>query len=89
MTYILGVDWRIYFNTIVVDSRKPKWFGNGTVFREVNTDTGSHKLGIHTGPLKEGVVYSGGSSDAWHKIVKARGKDVLYIGDHIFGDVLR
>ncbi|EPB80903.1 hypothetical protein ANCCEY_00105 [Ancylostoma ceylanicum] len=56
---------------------------------QVDTKTGAVKLGIHTGPLKEGVVYSGGSCDAFHKIVKARGKDVLYIGDHIFGDVLR
>lgn len=44
MKYIAGDDWRTYFNTIVVDARKPKWFGNGTVFREVvflfNTNNG-------------------------------------------------
>lgn len=89
MSFILGDDWRSFFNIIVVDAKKPKWFAEGTVFRKVDTTTGAVTLGIHTGPLKEGVVYSGGSSDAFHKIVKARGKDVLYIGDHIFGDVLR
>ncbi|EYC32967.1 hypothetical protein Y032_0002g536 [Ancylostoma ceylanicum] len=89
MSFVLGDDWRSYFNICVVDAKKPKWFAEGTVFREVDTKTGAVKLGIHTGPLKEGVVYSGGSCDAFHKIVKARGKDVLYIGDHIFGDVLR
>lgn len=30
-----------------------------------------------------------GSCDSFRCLVKARGKDVLYIGDHIFGDVLR
>ncbi|CAI5456067.1 unnamed protein product [Caenorhabditis angaria] len=89
MCYIMGDNWRSYFNIIVVDSCKPRWFAEGTVFREVNTDTGVFKLGIHTGPLREGVVYSGGSCDAFQKMMKCRGKEVLYVGDHIFGDVLR
>lgn len=89
MTYLLGEDWTSYFDVTVVDARKPKWFTEGTVFREVNTETGALKIGIHTGPLKRGQVYAGGSCDAFRLLVKARGKDVLYIGDHIFGDVLR
>ncbi|KAI6235841.1 putative cytosolic purine 5-nucleotidase [Aphelenchoides besseyi] len=89
MSYILGNDWTSYFDITVVDARKPLWFAEGTVFREVNTQTGALKIGIHTGPLRKGVVYSGGSCDAFRRLVKCRGKDVLYIGDHIFGDVLR
>lgn len=30
-----------------------------------------------------------GSCDAFRRLVKCKGRDVLYIGDHIFGDVLR
>ncbi|KAI1722653.1 5' nucleotidase family domain-containing protein [Ditylenchus destructor] len=89
MKYLLGPDWTSYFDIAVVDARKPLWFAEGTVFREVNTETGALKIGIHTGPLRKGAVYSGGSCDAFRRLVKARGKDVLYIGDHIFGDVLR
>lgn len=102
MTYLLGNEWRKYFDITVVDARKPLWFAEGTVFREVNTITGTHHIGIHTGPLRSGVVYSGGtlswyflnnfflgSCDSFRRLVKARGKDVLYIGDHIFGDVLK
>ncbi|CAD5215734.1 unnamed protein product [Bursaphelenchus okinawaensis] len=89
MSYILGDDWTSYFDITVVDARKPLWFAEGTVFREVNTRTGALNIGIHTGPLRKGVVYSGGSCDAFRRLVKCRGKDVLYIGDHIFGDVLR
>ena len=31
----------------------------------------------------------GGSSDAVTKLFKAKGKDIMYIGDHIFGDILK
>lgn len=60
MTFLLGKEWRKYFDITVVDARKPLWFAEGTVFREVNTSTGTHHIGIHTGPLHSGVVYSGG-----------------------------
>lgn len=60
MVYLLGDTWREFFDVIIVDSRKPLWFAEGTVFREVNTETGALKIGIPTGPLKKGAVYSGG-----------------------------
>ncbi|VDK75659.1 unnamed protein product [Onchocerca ochengi] len=89
MEYLLGADWTAYFNITIVDAKKPKWFAEGTVFRQVDTKTSALKIGSHMGPLEQGQVYAGGSSDAFRRLVKARGKDVLYIGDHIFGDVLR
>ncbi len=30
-----------------------------------------------------------GSVDVFSKLIGAKGKDVLYIGDHIFGDILK
>uniref|UniRef100_A0A915PMU4 5'-nucleotidase n=1 Tax=Setaria digitata TaxID=48799 RepID=A0A915PMU4_9BILA len=89
MEYLLGEDWTAYFNITIVDAKKPKWFAEGTVFRQVDSKTGALKIGTHIGPLEQGQVYAGGSCDAFRRLVKARGKDVLYIGDHIFGDVLR
>ncbi|KAL3982567.1 5' nucleotidase family protein [Acanthocheilonema viteae] len=89
MEYLLGTDWTSYFNITIVDAKKPKWFAEGTVFRQVDTKTSALKIGTHMGPLEQGQVYAGGSCDAFRRLVKARGKDVLYIGDHIFGDVLR
>lgn len=89
MNYLLGIRWTDYFDFTIVEARKPKWFAEGTVFREVNKDTGASKIGVHTGPLKQGQVYSGGSCDSFRRLVKAVGRDVLYVGDHIYGDVLR
>ena len=35
------------------------------------------------------AVYSGGNCEVLSKLIGARGKDVLYVGDHIFGDVVK
>lgn len=34
-------------------------------------------------------MYFSGSCDVLLKMIGATGKDVLYIGDHIFGDILK
>lgn len=64
-------------------------FSDGTVFREVDVVTGKLKIGTHIGPLKTGKVFAGGNCESFRRLMRARGKDVLYVGDHIFGDVLR
>ena len=53
-------EWTTYFDYIVIDSKKPLFFGEGTVLRQVNTSTGALKIGTHLGPLQPGQVYSGG-----------------------------
>lgn len=82
-------DWKTYFDIVVVDARKPVFFGEGTILRQVNTKTGALKVGTYLGSLQEGQVYSGGSCDVFSKLIGAKGKDVLYVGDHIFGDILK
>ncbi|XP_071449010.1 cytosolic purine 5'-nucleotidase isoform X2 [Hetaerina americana] len=82
-------NWKTYFDYIVVDARKPLFFGEGTILRQVDTVSGALKIGSHMGPLLKGQVYSGGSCDVFTELIKAKGKDVLYIGDHIFGDILK
>ncbi|XP_048485357.1 cytosolic purine 5'-nucleotidase isoform X1 [Plutella xylostella] len=82
-------NWKTYFDFIVVDAKKPLFFGEGTTLRQVDTYTGALKMGHYVGPLHEGKVYSGGSCDVFTELICAKGKDVLYIGDHIFGDILK
>ncbi|CAG14010.1 unnamed protein product, partial [Tetraodon nigroviridis] len=106
--------WQSYFDLILVDARKPVFFGEGTVLRQVDTvsvycssqkilpfpsqrfinvqlfqATGRLKIGTYTGPLQHGIVYSGGSSDIVCDLLGIKGKDIIYIGDHIFGDILK
>ena len=64
MTYLFDFPgfgpWRKYFDYVGVDARKPKFFGEGTVLRQVDVNTGKLKIGRHTGDLIEDCVYSGG-----------------------------
>ncbi|KAJ8716630.1 hypothetical protein PYW07_003257 [Mythimna separata] len=82
-------NWKTYFDWIVVDAKKPLFFGEGTTLRQVDTKTGALKMGHYVGSLHEELVYSGGSCDVFTDMIGAKGKDVLYVGDHIFGDILK
>ncbi len=94
MSYLLdekktGRHWRSYFDYVLVDSKKPLFFAEGTSMKEVDTETGLKNFGSHAGPLRENKVYSGGNCEVFSKLIGSRGKDVLYVGDHIFGDIIK
>lgn len=82
-------EWKTYFDYIIVDAQKPLFFAGGTMLREVDEDSCSLKLGVFTGALQPGKVYNGGSSAAFCKYTGVKGKEILYVGDHIFGDVIK
>lgn len=84
-----GRHWRSYFDYVLVDARKPLFFEEGTSLKQIDEETGNKKFGSHAGPLRQDQVYSGGSCDVFSKLIGARGKDVLYVGDHIFGDIVK
>uniref|UniRef100_A0A4W6BU48 5'-nucleotidase, cytosolic II, like 1 n=1 Tax=Lates calcarifer TaxID=8187 RepID=A0A4W6BU48_LATCA len=87
MKYLPKRSWRSFFDLVVVDTRKPLFFADGTVLRQVDTE--SFGFGTYTGDLQHGTVYSGGSSDIICDLLGVKGKDILYVGDHIFGDILK
>ena len=95
MTYLFDVesannkDWKSFFDYIGVDARKPLFFGEGTILRQVDTKTGALRIGTYTGPFQPGQVFSGGNVDVFTQLIGARGRDVLYVGDHIYGDILK
>ncbi|VDL88610.1 unnamed protein product [Schistocephalus solidus] len=81
--------WVSYFDYIVTDAHKPLFFAEGTILRAVDQTTGQCSIGLHTGPLEHGRVYAGGSCEVFSQLIGARSKEVLYTGDHIFGDILK
>ncbi|CAD6185980.1 unnamed protein product [Caenorhabditis auriculariae] len=89
MSFIYGTNWRTLFDIVVVDGEKPKWFATDAFFREVDVQTGKTKMGHHEGPFSTGAVYSGGSVVEFRRNTRLTGKDTLYVGDHIYGDVMR
>lgn len=72
-----GRQWQEHFDLVVVDSAKPGFFIRRPRWK----------------PLPDALdgvpVFSGGHFQALEQELGARGDEILYIGDHIFGDILR
>jgi 5'-nucleotidase len=45
----LSSDWKSYFSIIVVDARKPLFFSEGTILRQIDKSTGALKVGTYLG----------------------------------------
>ncbi len=73
----LGKRWWEYFDLIVTDSGKPDFFLKAPRWKA------AQNLG-HSVP-----TFSGGNYRLLERQIGARGDSILYIGDHIFGDILR
>ncbi|HXU00159.1 MAG TPA: HAD-IG family 5'-nucleotidase [Polyangia bacterium] len=100
MSYLLdGVrggypSWRNYFDIIVVSAAKPEFFTEEHPFVELDGDgapiaKSSVAAAPADGPLQRGRIYSGGNLKAFQARAHAHGDRVLFVGDHIYGDMLR
>lgn len=79
------VPWRELFDVVVVSARKPDFFTTRSPFFEVVTDEGLLKPVV--GPLKPNTAYLGGSAAQVERHLGISGDEILYVGDHMFGDV--
>ena len=88
MTYLLGdaleeyPSWRNYFDYVFTASKKPKFFTDKAPFVDVET-------GQELRAPERGRVYTGGNIADLERTLGLPGDEVLYVGDHIYGDVLR
>ncbi len=80
--------WRNYFDVVVTSARKPDFFSGVEPFFEVDATTSQVKSGEPTA-LERGKVYQGGSLRAFERLTHHAGERVLYVGDHIYGDILK
>ena len=80
--------WRHYFDLICVGAKKPGFFTLRTPFREVDPRTGEAGADAR-GPMERGKIYEGGCATHLQRNLKASADRILYVGDHIYGDVLR
>ncbi len=81
-----GLDsWRQLFDLVVVDSRKPRFFRSNKPFVRLDE---SGKPNGETQTPDWGGVYSGGSLEGLMQLLDCRGENVLYVGDHIYGDIV-
>lgn len=88
MTFLLGESWKSLFDYVIVSAAKPKFFQEGSQLREVDLETGNLHIGKEPKELVQGCVYNGGSIALFQRLTGAKGDKVLYVGDHIFSDVV-
>ncbi len=81
-------NWQNYFDFVIVGGSKPGFFNERKPFLEVDVETGiaSEKVAKE---LRGDKVYQGGNIHDFEEMTKVRGDGVLYVGDHIYGDMIR
>jgi HAD superfamily 5'-nucleotidase-like hydrolase len=81
-----GLKWHELFNLVIVEARKPAFFsGRQAVYKLVDEERGL--LEPHRGALQPGGVYVGGDASLVEASLELSGAQILYLGDHLFGDV--
>jgi len=94
MSYLLDgalaayASWRNYFDVIVVSAGKPEFFTEEHPFVELDAE-GIPLTKTSDGPFQRGRIYSGGNIKHFQERARATGDRVLFVGDHIYGDMLR
>jgi len=76
--------WRNYFEVVITAARKPLFFSGQEPLMQVVGD----EL-VPADRIERGKVYAGGHVALLEQHIDAAGDRVLYVGDHIYGDVLR
>src|SRR5512135_3707580 len=96
MSYLLDGErkaypsWRNYFDIVIVGGAKPAFFNEVRPF--VQIDPATMEPVATNGEIKHlsrDKVYQGGNVVAFEQMTGIKGEQVLYIGDHIYGDILR
>lgn len=80
-----GTTWRDLFDIVIIGARKPDFFTTRNPCFEVANAEGLLRPSL--GLMKAGTVYLGGSAMHVEKSLGLSGDEILYVGDHMFGDV--
>ncbi|MFO0646125.1 MAG: HAD-IG family 5'-nucleotidase [Polyangiales bacterium] len=94
MTYLLGGQlpeygsWRNYFDVVSVAATKPLFFTDRRPFMERVFENGAETV-RPAYSLERGRVYEGGNLRDFERMINAQADRILYVGDHIYGDILR
>jgi 5'-nucleotidase len=80
-----GMGWRELFDLVIVQARKPDFFSARAPAFEVVDDDGLLRPVV--GGLELGRAYLGGHAAQVEACLGASGEDILYVGDHVYGDV--
>lgn len=78
--------WSELFNLVVTAAQKPRFFTDKMPLLQIDPATGLMRN--HHGKIEDGI-YQGGNAQTIQKNAGLSGEQILYLGDHIYGDVLQ
>ena len=80
--------WRNYFDVVIVGGAKPAFFNEQRPFVPIDPISG-RAINAEVKQFSRDRVYQGGNVMTFEELTGIRGENVLYVGDHIYGDILR
>jgi len=78
--------WQDLFEFVITLANKPRFFYDNLRFLAINPADGT--MTNAEGSITPGV-YQGGNAKKFTENLNVSGDEILYIGDHIYGDILR
>jgi HAD superfamily 5'-nucleotidase-like hydrolase len=78
--------WMDLFELVITSAQKPRFFHDDLKFLKVNPADGT--MTNYYDKLAPGI-YQGGCAALFTKDLDLQGDEILYVGDHIYGDILR
>lgn len=82
----LKMPWQKLFDLVIVASNKPDYFTARNRYQKVDPETGL--LSNFYGQIEWNGLYQGGNASILEKHLGLKPSEILYIGDHILGDVV-
>jgi 5'-nucleotidase len=92
MSYVLDdvlpeyPSWRNYFDAVITGAAKPAFFSDRRPLHALAPD--GSRAGEATS-IERGRWYEGGDLPTLERLIGIGGDRILYVGDHIYGDILR
>ncbi len=77
--------WREVFDLVITLADKPRFFEQPNRFLKIDPDTGL--MSNHEGSVASGL-FQGGWFQPLQRDLGLDGREILYLGDHIYGDVV-
>jgi HAD superfamily 5'-nucleotidase-like hydrolase len=78
--------WRNYFDVVITGAAKPAFFSEKRPLFALGPD--GARLAEATA-IERGRAYEGGDLGTFERLMGVAGDRILYVGDHIYGDILR
>ncbi|XP_015601023.1 5'-nucleotidase domain-containing protein 3 isoform X3 [Cephus cinctus] len=87
MRFLVGDDWKHYFDVVIVQARKPRFFTEESRPLRIYDEDNQTQLWDRVTSLEKGVIYLEGTVKQLQDMTGWRGHQVLYFGDHPYSDL--